>query len=561
MNEPAQPTATSRVNAEKPSFLQRYGRLIPRLLARRVDHSEVVEHVYQEGRLTPRFLFMTAMSCAIAMLGLLLSSPAVVIGAMLVSPLMGPIMLLGFSLTTRDFDALRISAVTLLCGVLVALAISMLIVICSPIREATPEILARTRPNLFDLLVALFSALAGGYAVINRKGEAITGVAIATALMPPLAVAGYGIAEMAWSLAGGALFLFMTNLLAIALTVSLMTMLYRFRSRHGHDSTFLQTILIFCVFAALSVPLGLSLQKISNEAHVAAVVREEMLLPFGGGPDARISDLSVAFGEEGRVNVSATVLTRSRMRGAGEQVKQALSARLNRPFELKLDQVLVGSDETLESRIMEIADSSLAAPLRDEISSLKDLASQQSEQSEKLKTLDELENNMRKAAPVALRAADINTTEKTAKYFASEENRLSVAAYRTIETKLRASYPDWRIDLIPPVIELPLIAFGEGEELPRADTDELMIDCVWALNRWEVSQVETVGYASTAGAAQNFNNSQLAFRRAQYVAELLRGEGFDVEPVGEYRAVNQVELERRFGRERFQKVLIRPAAF
>ncbi|MFY8194499.1 MAG: DUF389 domain-containing protein, partial [Novosphingobium sp.] len=161
---------------------------------RQIDHGEVIERRKEDGNLSEHYLFMIAMSAGIAVLGLLLSSPAVVIGAMLLSPLMGPIMALGFALAIGDWAWLKRSALTLLIGSVLAILLCSVLVFLSPIQTITSEIAARTRPNLFDLFVALFSALAGAYAMIRGKEGAIVGVAIATALMPPLAVVGFGIA-------------------------------------------------------------------------------------------------------------------------------------------------------------------------------------------------------------------------------------------------------------------------------------------------------------------------------------------------------------------------------
>lgn len=152
-----------------------------------VDRDAVVAGVLEGGATTPRYLFMTMMSCGIAILGFLQSPAAVVIGAMPISPLMGPIMQFGFSLCVVEFGMIGRALIALL-----ALLISYRIVRTSPIREATSEILARTQPTLFGLLAAAFSGLAGAYAVIAREGGTIAGVAIAAALTPPLAVVGYG---------------------------------------------------------------------------------------------------------------------------------------------------------------------------------------------------------------------------------------------------------------------------------------------------------------------------------------------------------------------------------
>ena len=175
-------------------------------LVQACDRVAVLDNVHDNGKLGPRYGFMIVMSCGIAMLGLLQNSVAVIIGAMLISPLMGPIIQLGMGLATFELRSIREALRTLFAGVLLALAIAVLIVWLSPLKEATSEILGRTRPTFFDLLVAVLSGLAGAYATISRKGETIVGVAIATALMPPLAVVGYGIAVGNWEIAGGAAF-------------------------------------------------------------------------------------------------------------------------------------------------------------------------------------------------------------------------------------------------------------------------------------------------------------------------------------------------------------------
>ncbi len=168
-----------------------------------IDHPAVVERIVEESGWSPRYAFMTMMSAGIAVLGLLLSSPAVVIGAMLISPLMSPILGFGFSLALFDFAEMRRASLSLAIGAVVAVTFTAIIVLASPLKAPTVEILSRTRPNLFDLLVALFAAMAGTFAIIRGRGETIVGVAIATALMPPLAVMGYGLATWNMTVLGG----------------------------------------------------------------------------------------------------------------------------------------------------------------------------------------------------------------------------------------------------------------------------------------------------------------------------------------------------------------------
>ncbi|RYD26559.1 MAG: DUF389 domain-containing protein, partial [Lysobacteraceae bacterium] len=238
-----------------------------------VDHERVVERIIDDSGWSPRYLFMTMMSAGIAVLGLLLSSPAVVIGAMLISPLMSPILGLGFSLALFDFAEMRRSLTALAIGSAAAVAFTALIVLASPLKAPTAEILARTRPNLFDLLVALFAALAGTFAIIRGRGETIVGVAIATALMPPLAVVGYGMATGNMPVMGGAMALFVTNLLTIALAATVMARFYGFGHHLSHRQGWMQTIVLFLVFVIMGVPLAIALRQIGRETVTATQVR------------------------------------------------------------------------------------------------------------------------------------------------------------------------------------------------------------------------------------------------------------------------------------------------
>ena len=134
-----------------------------------VDQQAVIDKIREDSGFTPHFAFMTSMSAGIAILGLLLSSPAVVIGAMLLSPLMGPIMGAGFALAIGDSVWLRESAKAILYGTIISVLFAALVVTLSPLQTVTAEIAARTRPNLFDLAIALFSALAGAYAMKHNS--------------------------------------------------------------------------------------------------------------------------------------------------------------------------------------------------------------------------------------------------------------------------------------------------------------------------------------------------------------------------------------------------------
>jgi len=169
-------------------------------------------------------------SAGIATLGLVLNSPAVIIGAMLISPLMNPIMATGLGLATGDLYLAFKALIKLLLSILVAVALSAVLVWTLPFHSITNEILSRINPTLLDLGVALLSGLAGSVAVTrSNSGEGVTtlpGVAIAVALMPPLCTVGFGIGSgWSWSIIGGASLLFLTNLVAIVFSAFLIFLL------------------------------------------------------------------------------------------------------------------------------------------------------------------------------------------------------------------------------------------------------------------------------------------------------------------------------------------------
>jgi uncharacterized hydrophobic protein (TIGR00271 family) len=161
------------------------------------------------------------LACAIvvASVGLNVNSTAVIIGAMLISPLMGPIVGAGFSLGIYDFELLKKAAKNLVIATLVSLFVSTIYFILSPFKETQSELLARTSPNIYDILIAFFGGLVGVIAITRvEKGNPIPGVAIATALMPPLCTAGYGLAIGNWKYFFGALFLYTINCVFICIS-------------------------------------------------------------------------------------------------------------------------------------------------------------------------------------------------------------------------------------------------------------------------------------------------------------------------------------------------------
>ncbi len=182
-------------------------------------------------------LWVLIFAIFIASLGLNINAPAVVIGAMLISPLMGPIMGLGLGLGINDFELTRRSLSNYGFAVLVSLITSTLYFALSPLNEAHSELLARTSPSIYDVLIAFFGGLAGIVANSSKmKGNVIPGVAIATALMPPLCTAGYGLATGHWNYFFGATYLFIINTVFIAAATFFTVRLLKFPYKHLPDA-------------------------------------------------------------------------------------------------------------------------------------------------------------------------------------------------------------------------------------------------------------------------------------------------------------------------------------
>ncbi len=307
-------------------------------IVRSVNHKRVLARVIEESGWSPRYIFMIMMSAGIAVLGLLLSSPAVVIGAMLISPLMSPILGLGFSLALFDFAEARRSVTALLIGILAAIAVTVVIVVASPLQATTAEILSRTRPSLFDLLVALFAALAGTFAVIRGRGETIVGVAIATALMPPLAVVGYGIATWNMPVLAGSTALFVTNFVTMALAAMMLARFYGFGHSLSHRQSWAQTVLLFAMFVVMAVPLAISLEQIAREALITNQVRNTLSQRFGA--NARVTQLEIDFDGDPMVVRSVIIAPRAAPKTSAD-LRAMLQVKLGRPVDLQLDQVML----------------------------------------------------------------------------------------------------------------------------------------------------------------------------------------------------------------------------
>ncbi len=273
------------------------------------DFEKVSENITNGIYFRGTNLWILIFAIFIASLGLNVNSPAVIIGAMLVSPLMGPIMGMGFSMAINDLPLLKKSFSSYLFATGVSLATSTLFFLISPINDAHSEILARTSPNIYDVLIAVFGGLAGMLATSSKmKGNVLPGVAIATALMPPLCTAGYGLATLSPVYFFGAFYLFVINTVFIALSTLVTVRLLKYPSKElpkkdekrAHNIIYL----IVCITILPSIYFGYDVIRqnrftkkankfIDNEAVFTndyllrrniEAKSQHILLVFGGAP-------------------------------------------------------------------------------------------------------------------------------------------------------------------------------------------------------------------------------------------------------------------------------------
>ena len=209
------------------SFFREYFDLMPD----KESEAEVIEGIRAGAQFRGANLWVLIFAIFIASLGLNVNSTAVIIGAMLVSPLMGPIIGMGLAVGINDLDLLKSSMKNFAVATVVSILTAMVYFLLSPFKEAQSELLARTSPTLYDVMIAFFGGAAGILALCTKgKGNVIPGVAIATALMPPLCTAGYGLATGQWMFFFGAFYLFFINTVFISLATFLVVRVLSFRT-------------------------------------------------------------------------------------------------------------------------------------------------------------------------------------------------------------------------------------------------------------------------------------------------------------------------------------------
>ncbi len=247
----------------------------PQNLAELEQLRQIQQDLCAESQLDTPYLVLVVGSCVIATLGLLSNSAAVIIGAMIVAPLMMPIRGLAFGALMGDVALFRRALLSLAVGAGLAVLLSWVLGVVAGLPAFGSEILARSTPNLLDLGIAIAAGGICGYALVEPKvSGTLAGTAIAVALMPPVCVVGLGLSQGNWVLSWGALLLFLTNLLGIALACMVAFVL----TGHAHW-TKARGVLAVATFltSLLVIPLGVSFVQLTRQNRLEANLRQALL--------------------------------------------------------------------------------------------------------------------------------------------------------------------------------------------------------------------------------------------------------------------------------------------
>ena len=481
---------------------------------------EIYTDLDQSRRFDAIYGMMLVLSCLIALLGLLVNSPAVIIGAMLISPLMGPILCCGLALTLAEWEMGKKAARNVAFSIVEAVVIAALATALSPLREATPEILARSNPNLMDLLIAVFSGIAGVLALTSGKPglTIIPGVAIATAVMPPLATTGYGLATGQWAISRGSFLLFFTNLTAIVISADLVFLYIGFRPQqrilqHEHHVLVRYRILVATlILAVVSIPLIRTLLTAARQARVRQEITQTLRSGLQRPGVSQVSTVDFDL-RDGEVSINAVLRTTEFVQMSQvHQLEETLSQRLDRKVQLHVEQVRVEEDPAAESArlrnfVASVIGSQPAAP-RTAGELLLDVGSRTRGELEPL--LQPLGVTSPQVRAVSLQEGNLLTVEVAgAGSRPLGPDALSVAAAALgrgngSRVQLRVS-----LRLLPPQATPPadLISFAPRSPLP--DRAALARARAW-LEPWDKRDDLAVTLAAAPGASEALNARRLA---------------------------------------------------
>ena len=284
------------------------------------------------------FHFMLMLSAIISTLGLLANSVAIIIGAMIIAPLMGPIIGMAYSVAMGNRKLLRRSSLTLLKGVILTVAASWLTASIIGLETVESEILSRTNPTLIDFGIAMAAGLAGAFTQTRRSiADAIPGVAIAVALVPPLSVIGIGLGLGEREIALGAFLLFLTNLICIIFFGSLVFLFQSYGNlERAKKGLAMSTIVMF----ALGIPLTISMRELMIRKNVTSQISDLILQEMDSFSDADIDLITVVPRTnflEVKIDIAAPLDSISQT--DIDRLRKVLVNNINQPIDLRVEVV------------------------------------------------------------------------------------------------------------------------------------------------------------------------------------------------------------------------------
>jgi uncharacterized hydrophobic protein (TIGR00271 family) len=306
----------------------------------REERLEVRQELGRGARPGINYFVLIVLSCIIAALGLLLNSPSVVIGAMLVAPLMSPVMAFSLGLVTGDLRLIRFSTEAIVKGVALDIIITAFIGLLSPLKTVSGEMLAQAQPTLLDMVIALAAGTAGAYAVARKDvSAALPGVAIAASLTPPLATAGLSLSLGDAQVAGGAFLLFVTNIAAISLAGGVVFLLLGIRpqtwgpeSRRQLRQRLIGSLLLLL---AIAIPLGIIMNQTVREA-AQEQKGQEILARYLAAQNSRLVSLEVEHTRSSLLIVATVHATHPIDEETVADLETTLSEQMDQPVQLDM---------------------------------------------------------------------------------------------------------------------------------------------------------------------------------------------------------------------------------
>jgi uncharacterized hydrophobic protein (TIGR00271 family) len=462
------------------------------------DGRAMRQSVAREGALSPGYMLMCALSAGIATLGLLQSSVAVVIGAMIISPLMAPIAALGFGFASLDGHRVRDAARVVAIGAAIGIFTGFLITWASPIRNATSEIISRTQPTLLDLAIALLSGSAGGYATVQKKGGTAIGVAIATALMPPLATVGYGLGAFRLDYAGGAFLLFLTNLAAIAFSFALIARLSRAARPLSHVDVSPAYVAVGAViFLALATPLALTLLRVSHESAARSVARREIVRTLRVR-DQDIAQLDARWPLFGMPQVSAVVIAPRFTAAAQADLAASLTRQLGAKTAVLLQQVVAGDVQSRAQAMVDAAIDRNAAGVARDVPPISEI---------------------RAGLPLPVQSLWVDETDRSVNIIPVAAPGWMLDDFRQMETAAQDNGGDWKVKIVPPPQSdlIVQVSFDANGKAAVADNDRDL--ALWAIDRWGIKKPSLTANVGSLPRSASSDQVSQAIRFVQGMLE------------------------------------------